>query len=382
MTTSTYDKTKVYIAACIGIMFFGVAFIVMGAVLPAMAEKYALDETQSSLLVTFLPFGVLTGSLLFGPIVDRFGYKNLLCCSTFLVAMGLFGLSFFDDFNVLRFFIFLIGLGGGILNGETNAIVADIYTGETAASRLSLLGMCYGLGALGVPLLVSLFAEQYSYELILRWASLVVSLSIIYFAIVKFPTPKYRQGFPIKDALKLVKEPALLLISFILFFQSGLEGLLNNWSTTYLVGVDVEKEKALLALTALVMGMTMTRLALSYLLTKVKTLNILISGLLLLTIGVGLLNYTTAFPTALISLFLVGMGLAGVFPIMISRIGTLYHNMTGTAIGLALFIALSGNSLLNFMMGYIPVGSFPVFLLVCITLQATIIFTGKKYFIK
>lgn len=375
----TYTNTKVYVAACIGMMFFGVAFIVMGAVLPAMTEKYALDEIQSSLLVTFLPFGILIGSLLFGPVVDRFGYKPLLCFSTLLVALGLFGLSCVDDFNLLRISIFIIGIGGGILNGETNAIVADIYAGEKAASRLSLLGMCYGLGALGVPLLVSFFSKSYAYETLLKWTSVVIGVSVLYFITVRFPEPKHKQGFPIKEALKLVKEPALLLISFILFFQSGLEGLINNWSTTYLIHANVPQEKALLALTSLVVGMTLARLLLSYLLLKINTIYMLTGGLLLLATGMGILHYITTFEIAVVALFLAGAGLAGVFPIMVSRIGTLYRNMTGTAIGLALFIALSGNSLLNLWMGYIHIGSFPVFLIVCIVLQAILIFAGRKY---
>lgn len=379
--TNPFNKTRVYVAACIGMMFFGAAFIVMGAVLPAMTAKYSLDEAQSSLLVAFLPFGILIGSLLFGPIADRFGYKMLLCFSTLMVSFGLFGLSHFDHFGLLRASIFIIGLGGGILNGETNAIVADIYTGEKAASRLSLLGVCYGLGALGVPLLVSFYSEKYSYEIVLKWTSVAIVLSIIYFITVTFPMPKYKQGFPVKDALKLVKEPALILISFILFFQSGLEGLINNWSTTYLIDANIQSEKALLALTSLVAGMTFARFVLSYLLLKAKTMHILIIGLLLLASAIGILQYTASFGVAVVSLFLAGAGLAGVFPIMIGRIGTLYRNMTGTAIGIALFIALSGNSLLNLLMGYFQIGNFPAFLMACVALQAIIIFMGRKHFV-
>ena len=303
-----YNKTRVYISACLGMMFFGVAFIVMGSVLPAMTSKYNLTELQSSSLVAFLPVGVLIGSILFGPIVDRFGYKNLLSLSTLSVGIGLLGLSYFDDFNVLRLFIFLIGLGGGILNGATNALVAEIYSGEEGASKLSFLGMCYGIGALGVPLLLSFFSKRYSYETILQWTGLVIIISIIYFIITIFPEPKLKQGFPFKKALKLAKEPALLLMSFILFFQSALEGLLNNWSTSYLINASLTEENALLALTALVAGITVARLVLAYLFKKVNSLQILYIGLTLLTIGLILFLYTDTFILAIISLFLIGVG--------------------------------------------------------------------------
>lgn len=379
---STFNKTRVYIAACIGMMFFGVAFIVMGSVLPAMTAKYGLTELQSSSLVAFLPFGVLAGSLTFGPIVDRFGYKNLLMISTALVGIGLLGLSYFNNFNVLRLFIFLIGLGGGILNGETNAIVADIYSDKGNASKLSFLGMCYGIGALGVPLLISFFSDFFSYELILRWTALVILLSMAYFAIIRFPESKYKQGFPFKDALKLAKEPALLLMGFILFFQSGLEGLLNNWSTTYLIDTGIRVEDALLALTALVGGITLARLLLIYLLVKIDSQYILYAGLVVLTVGIGMLNYSHTFLTGALALGCIGIGLAGVFPIMMGKIGTLYKEMTGTAISLALFIALMGNTLLNWLMGTMQIKAFPLFLIACVLVQALLIIFSKKILIK
>lgn len=372
-----FHKNKVYIAACIGMMFFGVSFIVMGSVLPAMNLKYGLTELQSSTLVGFLPFGILAGSLLFGPVVDRFGYKALLMISTALVGGGLFGLSFFDSFNILRLFIFIIGLGGGILNGETNALVADIFSGKESASRLSLLGMCYGIGALGVPLLLSFFAKRYSYEHILQWTALIVVLSIIYFAIINFPESKYKQGFPMKDALKLVKEPALLFMAFILFFQSGLEGLFNNWSTTYLINGGIEQSDALLALSALVGGITIARLLLSYILVRVENQKVLYTGLVVVMGGICLLYFTSSFIGGAIALFFIGLGLAGVFPILIGRIGTLYKTMTGTAISLALFIALLGNTILNWVMGIFSISIFPIFLMACVIVQAGLIFYGK-----
>ena len=49
--------------------------ITLGAVLPSLIAKLNLSGLQTTSLVTFLPLGMLAGSLIFGPIVDRFGHK-------------------------------------------------------------------------------------------------------------------------------------------------------------------------------------------------------------------------------------------------------------------------------------------------------------------
>jgi len=377
-----YKKIPVYISACLGMTFFGIAFIVMGSVLPAVTAKYSLDTVGASSLVTFLPIGVLLGSLIFGPIVDRFGYKNLLMISAFITASGLGGLSYFDHLDALRFSIFLIGFGGGILNGETNALVADIYDDHERSAKLSLLGVFYGVGALGVPLLLGILSKLYSYETILRWTSVFMLLCIGYFAIVRFPKPKHAQGFPIKKAFALIKEPLLLLLSLILFFQSGLEGLLNNWTTSYLTAsTTLTGEKVVFSLTFLVLGITLARLALAFLLQSAKPYSVLAAGMIILFIGSVLLHLSGNFPMVSISLFLIGSGMAGVFPIVMGFIGNFYKETTGTAISIALFIALSGNSLLNYAMGYVSkvfeIKVFPLLLILILGMQA-LVWVGEK----
>jgi len=373
-----YKKFPVYVSACLGMTFFGIAFIVMGSVLPSVTVKYSLDTVGASLLVTFLPIGVLLGSLIFGPIVDRFGYKNLLMISAFITASGLGGLSYFDQLNALRFCIFLIGFGGGILNGETNSLVADIYDDKERGAKLSLLGVFYGVGALGVPLLLGMLSKLYSYEIILRWTGIFMLVCIIYFAFVRFPKPKHAQGFPIKKAISLIKEPLLLLLSLILFFQSGLEGLLNNWTTSYLTAnTQIPHSEIVFTLTFLVLGITLARLALAFMLQSVKPYTVLLTGMIITLVGSVLLFYSQSFPMASLSLFIIGVGMAGVFPIVMGFIGNFYKETTGTAISIALFIALCGNSLLNYAMGYISkafeMKIFPMLLILILALQAIVL---------
>ena len=57
-----------------------------------------------------------------------------------LVMLGLEGIAFASSISWVRLFIVVIGFGGGILNGGTNALVADISAGKRGAN-LSLLGV-------------------------------------------------------------------------------------------------------------------------------------------------------------------------------------------------------------------------------------------------
>jgi len=378
-----YNKTLVYIAACIGMAFFGVAFIVMGAVLPSLTATYSLDAVGSSSLVSLLPVGVLAGSLLFGVIVDRYGYKLLLVVSTLFTLLGIQGLSFFENLNILRICIFLIGLGGGMLNGSTNALASDISNDRERGSRLSILGVCYGIGALGVPLLLGMLSKTYNYQFILQCTGLVMLLSVLYFIAIKFPESKIKQGFPFKQAIRLIKEPLLLIMGFFLFFQSGIEGLTNNWTTSYLDGrTAIGSAEAVLILTFFVLGMTISRLILSYLLRILKHEYILLGGIMTAIIGIIILDYAYNLQLTAISLFIVGSGLAAGFPVIISYIGTAYKTISGTAIGLAMFIALTGNTLLNFTMGFISetfgISSFPVFIIILLLIQGIILLTNSK----
>ena len=378
-----YNKTLVYIAACIGMAFFGIAFIVMGSVLPSLTAKYSLDAVGSSSLVSLLPVGVLVGSLLFGVIVDRYGYKLLLVVSTLFTLSGIEGLSFFENLDILRICIFLIGLGGGMLNGSTNALASDISNDRERGSKLSILGVCYGIGALGVPLLLGMLSRTYNYQFILQWTGWVMLLSVLYFIAIKFPEPKINQGFPFKQAIRLIKEPLLLVMGFFLFFQSGIEGLTNNWTTSYLDGrTAIGSDEAVLSLTFFVLGMTVSRVILSYLLRIIKHEYILVGGIMTAVTGMIILNYSGDLQLAAISLFITGFGLAAGFPVIISYIGTAYKNISGTAIGLAMSIALIGNTLLNFAMGFISesfgISSFPLFIISLLLIQAIILFTSSK----
>src|SRR5665648_188668 len=80
-----YSRKKVFTAACMGMLLFGICLITLGSIIPDLKVKIGLDDLSSGALFSILPFGILTGSLLFGPFCDRFGYKLMLVLSALLM---------------------------------------------------------------------------------------------------------------------------------------------------------------------------------------------------------------------------------------------------------------------------------------------------------
>ena len=137
-----YHFGKVFVAACMGMLLFGIAMISLGSILPSIIENFDLNTLEAGSLASILPTGILLGSLVFGPIVDRYSYKNLLIICTLFIIVGLEGIAFSSGLLFLQLSFFLIGFGGGALNGGTNALVADISEArpEKRSANLSLLG--------------------------------------------------------------------------------------------------------------------------------------------------------------------------------------------------------------------------------------------------
>ena len=348
-----YNRTLVFAAACIGLLLFGIGMITLGSILPSLAEKFQLNEVAAGTLVSILPLGILAGSLIFGPIVDRYGYKGMLAINALLMVLAMQGLAYANSLWQLQASIFLVAFGGGVMNGAGSALVSDITEGGKGAN-LSLLGVFFGVGALGMPVLLGLLSKNFSFESIVSTVGFCLLLPALYFLLIRFPEPKQQEEVALKQGMRLIREPALLLLGFYLFFQSGAESLVTNWTTTYLLQkAGLSSQQSLFALSASVAGMTVARLLLSRLLKKVSPFWALMASLCIAIAGSFTLMLASAYGFAIAGLALLGAGLAGGFPIILGYVGDIYAKLSGTAFSIAFVIALAGNMLINYMMGVI-----------------------------
>jgi len=349
--STSYRSNLIFVAASMAMLLFGIVLISLGSVLPHLREQFELTDLSTGSLLSILPFGLLIGSLVFGPVVDRYGYKIVLLTCSLMILAGLEGIALTGHMWILRLSIFLIGFGGGAINGGANALAADTAEGDRGA-RLSLLGVFFGIGALCVPFLLGLLVDVLPYDKILLWIGVFVLLPVILYMIIDFPPPKNPQGFPLKDARKLLKDPWIILTGFILFIQSGVEGLANNWSTTYLQdNKEFLNQHALFSLTCLVAGMTFMRLVLGWWLHHIRSgLVLLVSVGLSISGSLVILLSETQIATYS-GMAILGAGLAACFPVIMGQVAGKYTHLSGTALSIVLVLALLGNMLCNYGMG-------------------------------
>jgi MFS transporter, FHS family, glucose/mannose:H+ symporter len=348
-----YNKKLVFSSAFSGMLLFGVGLITLGAVAPGLKEKYHLDEADAGILFSILPIGILAGSLLFGPIADRYGYKWLMITSCLAMCLGFEGIAYAPSLFLLKVAIFSFGIGGGILNGATNAMVADISENAKGAN-LSLLGVFFGLGALGMPFILGLLKDTvpaHKVVAVVGWITLVMGLLYIF---IRFPSSKKAQGFVEAKKTNLFKGGILLLISFYLFCQSSFESILNNWTTTYFTkDLSIPENRALFALSLYVVGLTVMRLLLGSIFRKIPAVTLQVGSWILMILGSLLLHFAGTYTLAVTGLILLGAGLAGGFPVMLGILGERFAQRSATAFSVALVIGLLGNMMVNYLMGVI-----------------------------
>ncbi len=351
--SGTYNRRLVFWSACLGMLIFGIGFITLGAILPDLRLRHSLSAVEAGTLFSVLPIGTIAGSLLFGPVCDRYGYRVLLSTSALLMFAGFEGLALTHTGWILIVAVFLIGIGGGAINGATNAVVADIsITGRGA--DLSLLGVFFGIGALGMPLLLSMLKKSFDFQTIVAATGFLTLAVSVLFVIVSFPPAKQAEGLSWKQVGNMFRDITLLMIAFFLFFQSAFEGLINNWTTTYLIDrVAVPQSAALMGLSSYVAGMTVMRLLIGSLFRRMQPKTLLFISFAITLAALFLLRLSGTIMPAAASLFLLGTGLAAGFPTMLGFVGNRYPQLSGTAFSFVLVIALVGNMLVNYSMGLV-----------------------------
>ena len=345
------NRRTLFAIAALGLLVFGIVLTTLGSVLPSIIERFGIGKTAAGSLFLLNTFGIVIGSIVFGPIVDRNGYKEMLLLATALIIVGLEGIAFAPSMPWLRVALFLTGFGGGIINGGANALVADI-SADGPTAQLSKLHVFFGIGAVGVPFALGTLLGVLPYQTIIAAIGALCAVPLVFTAFTPFPTPKHAQGFPLAAAKGLLRDSVLLAFGVMAFLESGMEITVGGWTATFFKEeLQITDQRALVYLSFYWCGMVIGRMALSALVRRVSGARIIFGCIVVALAGALLLITTHDASLAALAVFLIGLGFSATFPVILGFVAERYPILSGTAFSVILVMALTGGMLIPYAAG-------------------------------
>jgi MFS transporter, FHS family, glucose/mannose:H+ symporter len=343
--------------AATGIFVFGIVMAVLGTLfgLPAMRERLKIDLAQQGNVFLFLYVGILLATLVAGPVIDSIGNKVILVTSAALVASGMAGFAYAHSFGSAAMPAVLLGLGGGGLNTSTNALVSNLY-GEDRGPMLNVLGIFYGIGALGIPLLAAVTAGHFPIAPQLLICAGLAGACALLFLGVQFPEASGAQSLSWREVVEVARFPGVLMLGLLLFCESGNEASIGGWTSTYATEMGLGARTATLILAGYWAALMVGRLLVARMLKVVGKRQLVLGSGLGALAGSAVLLTSRSEATLVAGVLLIGLSYAGVFPTALAIAGDTYRKMTGTVFGLLFAIALVGGMSFPWAVGQISQG--------------------------
>ncbi len=311
--------------------------------LPAIEKDFAIPVVLAEWTLTFYLFGFGLSQLIYGPLSDRYGRRNILLLSFVILILGNLFCAMTTSIDNLITSRFIAGLGGGASGVLNRAIASDYFKGPAFAKAWSYTTTTLVFTLIFAPM-VGAYAQAYS-----GWrGSFVVTavyVAIIFLLVAKF-LPESNQQLN-QHALKpkmiwknyktLFMHRSFLLntlcysLSFsglIVYFQSMPFLLINQLGLTYHSYII---SAVITALSYLLGGFIVNRYV-----HKLGIKTLLFNGIVLMIIsGITLLLSALIFPTHLILI---------IIPAVLYVIGTRIIIPNATAGALKEFPSMNGSA--------------------------------------
>ena len=342
------------LAAILAIFVYGMIAAMLGTILPDLSARFHLTPSQLGQIAFMQALGLIIASIGVGPLLDNEGKKIGLVLGLAVITLALFALPQSKGFGSIRLYLFLLGMGGGIIVTAANALVSDIS--QDPASTLNLLNLFFGLGGLATPFLFANLLRRNSIRLCYTVAALT-AVTLVFHILTPMPPPSGARSFVFSDVGPVLGKPVLFLLALFLFLYVACEVGVWNWLTQHLIAQGIPESRALNILSlGFALGLLIGRVAVSRILIRVPPPTVTLAAAILMTITTFLMLKTSNPNTAWILVFLAGISMAPVFPTTLAMVGDAFPRMTSTAMGVVITLGWCGLAVSSRIIGAIAGG--------------------------
>jgi fucose permease len=354
MTKGTQTATKYLMGtACAGVFTYGVLVSFLGATLPELRARLHFGMDESGTLFTILYLAQIPMVFIAGPLIDRFGKKPVLASGALVCAVSLLGIAYAPGFFFLGVLLFVLGLGGSFMNSGSNTLIPELFP-ENPSSALNLANIFFGLGAVFFPLLITLVATQLGLAFAMWMIAVIVGAVSVVVLAQRFPAARSASGFDWQEARSVALDPAVIILSWVLFFYVALEISAGGWIRTYLEQeFAVSARTSGLILTSFWATIMVGRLVASQLLKRVRGPVVLLAAGATSIFGLILMATAPSLALATLGIVICGLSFAPVFPTTVGTASAYFPKLFGTVFGILMATGLIGGMILPKAIGYV-----------------------------
>lgn len=302
------------LAAVLAVLVYGLISPLLGVLLPT----YLLNPVEQGNLALANGLGLLTASISAGPLVDLKGKKVALSFGLSFVALTLICLPAIAGYQRLLAAFFALGAGGGIISTASNSLASDIAP-RRRGSALNSLNLFFGLGGI----ITTLAASYYMTPRLLCYS--LVALAMVALLVNLLATAKNERSgplFKLHEALRLMTNPLLLVMSLLLFLYVACEVGVWIWLKTYLISINLDARTAGgIVSYGFALGILVGRIIASRILMRVEALKVIVASGLLISAATFAMLQLHSQTGVTIAVFCAGMFMAPVFPTVLAMVG-------------------------------------------------------------
>jgi MFS transporter, AAHS family, 4-hydroxybenzoate transporter len=157
-------QIKLLLTCALVLVLDGFDTTAIGFVAPSLAKEWGLTKGALGPVFSAGLFGLMIGALVFGPLADRIGRKQIIVFSTLAFGLGALATAFVQDVNALLAIRFLTGLGLGGAMPNTIAMTSEFSPRRRRATMVMVMFCGFSAGAALGGLLAAALIPQFGWR--------------------------------------------------------------------------------------------------------------------------------------------------------------------------------------------------------------------------
>ena len=367
--------------------FFVMSFCdLVGIGVDRIKIDFSLSNTLAQLIpsAVFLWFFVL--SVPVGILQDRIGKRKVLNLGMIITAMGLLLPYFFYSFEMVLLGFAMLGIGNTIVQVSANPLLVDVVPPNTRSSFLSFSQFVKSIGSMIAAPLAGWFALRYGdWKLLFLVFGVVSLLTVIWLYFTKIEKTKNTQKrATFVSSFKLLGNGYISMMVMGIFLVVGIDVGINAFSGQFLlVKFGSAQTLAESGRSVYFFGKMLGTFGGAILLSKLSTRGFFLWSSVIGLISILALILAPADSIAIGLIFIIGLGVANIFPIIYSLTIERYPLRANEISGL-MIMAICGGAILPLIMGWISdlTGSVTTAMMVLVAaiiyILALSLFSGKS----